>query len=62
MGFHISSLSASAVPGRSWLPGTRVGKLGVRRALAIAEVLPSEAEVLQQFLVVETVSSRKTRR
>ena len=47
MGFHISSLSASAVPGRSWLPGTRVGKLGVRRALAIAEVLVSETDVLQ---------------
>jgi hypothetical protein len=35
MGFHISSLSVSLLPGRSWLPGVRVGKLGVRRALAI---------------------------
>ena len=58
MGFHISSLSASAVPGRSWLPGTRVGKLGVRRALAIAEVMPTEVDVLQQFLVVRAVGSR----
>lgn len=41
IGFHISSLSVSRLPGRSWLPGTRVGKLEVRRALAIAEVLRS---------------------
>ena len=41
IGFHISSLSVSLLPGRSWLPGMRVGKLGVRRALAIAEVLRS---------------------
>lgn len=41
MGFHISSLSVSLLPGRSWPPGTRVGKLEVRRALAIAEVLRS---------------------
>lgn len=42
IGFHISSLSASLLPGRSWLPGMRVGKCEVRRALAIAEVLRSE--------------------
>lgn len=46
MGFHISSLSASAVTGRSLLPGVRVGKLGVRRALAIAEVVWTVACVL----------------
>ena len=40
MGFHISSRSASAVPGRSWLPGIRDGKFEVRRVL-IAEVLRS---------------------
>ena len=40
MGFHISSLSASLLPGRSWLPGIRVGKWDARRAL-IAEVLRS---------------------
>jgi hypothetical protein len=41
IGFHISSLSASLLPGRSWLPGIRVGKWVLRRALAIAEVLRS---------------------
>ncbi len=43
IGFHISSLSVSLLPGRSWVPGTRVGKLEVRRALAIAEVVRSLA-------------------
>lgn len=37
MGFHISSLSASLLPGRSW-PPARVGKWDVRRALDMAEV------------------------
>jgi hypothetical protein len=39
MGFQISSLSASLLPGRSWPPCVLVAKLAARRALAIAEVL-----------------------
>ena len=36
-GFQISSLFSSRLPGRSWLPGVRVGNPEVRRVLAIAE-------------------------
>ena len=35
--FHISSLSVSLLPGRSLVPGVRVGNPETRRALAIAE-------------------------
>ena len=37
MGFHISSLSVSLLPGRSLLPGVRVENPEARRALVIAE-------------------------
>lgn len=37
MGFHISSLSVSLLPGRSLLAGVRAGSPETRRALAMAE-------------------------
>lgn len=37
IGFHISSLSVSLLPGRSLLPGVRVENPEARRALVIAE-------------------------
>jgi hypothetical protein len=43
IGFHISSLSASLLSGRSW-PGSLVGKPEARRALDIAEVLRSSRD------------------